>query len=374
MTSPLLVEADRLHDLEQNLLRTIALRENGIAGGRGAIYDLADRFRHRLDRLEADAIATALTEWRRIAGDVDTELRRLDRLLKAGSDTAVQDARDLLANRRDAIVRQIDSYARTIQGAILDRQQTAAQLAGDEQAAIVGRQLGRHTAGTTLTFGRLAPETVEQILGQLASAPMRRLLDDLGGTYADRLARELTDGMVYGRNPRDVARRLTQHADMPRWKALEVSRTEIMRAYRETARRTVLDNRDVIGGTTWLAQLDEQTCIACWDMHGTQHPPGYTMASHPSCRCVLVPRTKSWAELGLPDVTDTPSLITTDGPTLFARQPVRVQRSVLGPARLELYRQGVTLDDMVGFRTDPEWGPTSFIRPIAQLAVPTPAG
>lgn len=370
MTS-LLEIADRLHLHTADIRRTVALRENTIAGGRGAIYDIADDFRRRLDRTEETAIRTVLDQWGRIRAQIDDELATLDQLLKADGqpDVRIEAARDRLARRRDQIVKRVDSYARHVQAAVFDAQTEAATIAGDETVAIVDRQLGPKAAPTGIRYDRLPADAVEQLLGQLQTgSPLATLVRDLGRDAWRSLEQELIDGLAYGRNPRAIARRMLQTVDMPRWRALTVARTETLRAYREVHRQTTMVNRDIIAGTTWLAALDDRTCPVCWAMHGTEHPPEYTMATHPACRCTLVPRTKTWAELGIPGVEDTPSLITSDGPSLFARQPAALQRSVLGPGRFEAYRDGlIGLPEMVGFRDDPSWGPTSYVRPLAEL-------
>lgn len=37
---------------------------------------------------------------------------------------------------------------------------------------------------------------------------------------------------------------------------------------------------------TWKAKLDRRTCAYCVSMHGTSHPVGTPMLSHPNCRCI----------------------------------------------------------------------------------------
>jgi hypothetical protein len=47
---------------------------------------------------------------------------------------------------------------------------------------------------------------------------------------------------------------------------------------------------DVIDGLTWTwrTKLDERTCPYCVAMHGTVHPIGVPMVTHPNCRCMPV--------------------------------------------------------------------------------------
>jgi hypothetical protein len=50
----------------------------------------------------------------------------------------------------------------------------------------------------------------------------------------------------------------------------------------------------------WQSSLDKKTCAFCIAMHGTAHPLGEPMVSHPNCRCVPTDaplRRQGWAWL-----------------------------------------------------------------------------
>lgn len=363
--------ADRLHDLTSTIQRATAFREATVAGGRGRIYDTAERFRRRLDKLEAGALRQVLDEWTRIRGVIDDRIVELDQILKQADpdDTvqAIEAARDRLSRQRDTLIRQVDDYARFVQAGIHTAQAQAANLAQDEAATLVGQQLGPRAAEAGVTFNRLPSTAVEQMLGQLQTGPLQELIAGFGTRFADTIRDELVDGVALGRNPRLVARRIVQTVDMPRWRALNMTRTETLRAYRESSRRAMTANRRVVAQVRWSAALDSRTCPACWAQHGTVFPVEYTMVTHPSCRCSLLPQTKPFAELGIPGVQDTP-LRMDDGPTLFAGQPAAVQRAVLGPAKYQAYQDGMfDLPDVVATRHDRDWGDTMIVRPLADL-------
>ncbi|MBX6770872.1 MAG: hypothetical protein IRY83_04050 [Chloroflexi bacterium] len=111
----------------------------------------------------------------------------------------------------------------------------------------------------------------------------------------------------------------------------------------------------------------------CWSMHGTVHSLDEHFASHPRCRCSPVPLTKSWAELGFRNVTET-RVEVTPGPELFARLPEEQQRAILGPAKFAAYRAGqITLEDLRGFRRDARWGRVGYERSLAEIVGPEAA-
>lgn len=82
----------------------------------------------------------------------------------------------------------------------------------------------------------------------------------------------------------------------------------------------------------------------------------------------MAPETKTMAELGIPGVEDGPRLNVEPGPDVFARQPQSVQRQVLGPAKFQAWSDGLfRLPDLVGKGAHPQWGPTRFELPLADV-------
>ena len=54
---------------------------------------------------------------------------------------------------------------------------------------------------------------------------------------------------------------------------------------------------DLITGVRFVCALDERTCLTCLELDGSETPP--VLPIHEGCRCVTVPITKSWRQLGL---------------------------------------------------------------------------
>ena len=74
-------------------------------------------------------------------------------------------------------------------------------------------------------------------------------------------------------------------------RALRISRTETLRAYREATHRTYQQNSDVIEGWYWLASLSSsgRTCAARIALHGTFHANDERMKTQVNCRCAQLP-------------------------------------------------------------------------------------
>lgn len=54
---------------------------------------------------------------------------------------------------------------------------------------------------------------------------------------------------------------------------------------------------NVLKGTQLVCALDEKTCLKCLILDGSEEPIKFPI--HEGCRCVMVPITKSWKELGV---------------------------------------------------------------------------
>jgi len=107
----------------------------------------------------------------------------------------------------------------------------------------------------------------------------------------------LTRGLALGLGPEVIRRLIQQMMGMVLTRALRIARTEMLRAYREAARRNYQANSDVVKGWIWHSALNERTCAACWAMHGTVHRLEERLDDHVGGRCTAVPLTKTWAEL-----------------------------------------------------------------------------
>lgn len=108
--------------------------------------------------------------------------------------------------------------------------------------------------------------------------------------------------------------------------------------------------------------------------------PGQTLRAveylegHVNCRCTLVPRPKSYAELtGDPSIPDTRPPIQT-GPEAFAKLPAATQRAILGPGKHALYEAGVPLDAMWQTHSSAEWGRSRVGKPLYALQAEVDAG
>ena len=100
-----------------------------------------------------------------------------------------------------------------------------------------------------------------------------RSFDDLENVSADmstRMSRTLTDGLVQGKGPHEIARDLAGEVDLGRGRAEGIARTEIIRAHAEGQLEALdqLGVEDVGVAVEWSTVGDEKVCPKCAPLEG----------------------------------------------------------------------------------------------------------
>jgi SPP1 gp7 family putative phage head morphogenesis protein len=228
------------------------------------------------------------------------------------------------------------------------------------------RPAGGDTSTVMSSWADLNVGAIKEALAfQSPGSPLTGTLESLVSHGLEQAGAAIVTGITTGQGPRAVARELSRTLGANSARALTIVRTETMRAYREATRQSYLANRRIVTTWTWQAALDRRTCACCYAMHGTEHPLEEQLDGHPSCRCVMLPNTPTWAQVlsggrDFEDIGETnAATFVRRGDTLFERLPPSAQRDVLGPGKLELYRSGrIELADVVQRDTSPAWGTT----------------
>ncbi len=291
---------------------------------------------------------------------IKTELDRLNVEISAAKKAGQKvNAAWLLAQRRlEAVERTVQAEIRVLVD-LLDRTITDAQLAAafdgrSDAADLIRESMGVGPGGGMFdpVIPRLVPE--ELIRRVAAGSPLRKRLEALGAEAVQTIRQELLRGVLLGKNPREVARAIRQTVDISRWRANVIARTEMLGVYREAASATYVANKNVVLGWIWWSALDRRTCAICWAQHGTFHEASETLHGHPADRCSMLPRTKTWEELGFSGIPESAPTVTR-GADAFAKLSASEQRVILGPGKFDLYKQGkLELSDLVA-KTRSDW-------------------
>lgn len=251
--------------------------------------------------------------------------------------------------------------------------QTNATAAGQSMVTdALNATYGETNFGSIASFNLLPQATLNELVGTLSDgSPVTDLARSFGDIGGGALQEELTKGIALGLNPRQVAGNWRQRiAGVSRSKAQTIARTEMMRVTRESSRKTMEANSDVVKEWQWYCSLETRTCPVCWSLHGKTFPLKTKMATHPNCRCTMLPVTKSFEELGLTGiyVPTEDRRLTTPGDTLFRELPETDKISILGPAAYRAYADGaVQLTDFVGEDWSPVWGHTRHSRSLSDI-------
>lgn len=351
-------------------------RKVALSDAPGSIYAAADRYRRALARDEAEALDALAAQWEKTSARLDKETTDLRDYLEqaaaaglAASEWRVEALARLVA-LRGQLDAELSDLADRSAAIVEDGQRTAVATALPNTERMAYAAAGTPPPSVSLSWRSLPADAFESFVGFASNgSPLAKLLSDFGQESAEDIFRAIADGIATGENPRAVAARLVGSVSASRARLETIARTEMLRAAREATRRTYMANADVVSGYQRLSAADSRTCIACWALHGTPTALSEVMPTHPNCRCVAVPVVRSWAEItGDPTLPDTREPMPM-GEEIFAGLSSEVQAEVLGPARFDLYKNGMSLSRMMDSGVDPEWGPTTRVKPLAEATL-----
>lgn len=334
--------------------------------GRGRLYEVAEAQRAALlagERQAAGELVRAYGGvWQRIQRALTYLLNEEALIMDAGSEIGLDWL--LEYNRLALLLGQVEDelriFAAFAEPLIVQQQAEAVEAALRHTEQLV--RVATNTARTAVAWVQLPTAAVEDLIGfTAAGSPLRALLDALGPAASATVRDTLIQGLALGLNPTMTAEMIRTALGGNLARALTISRTETLRAYREASRRSYEANADVVDGWVWNCALTERTCAACWAMHGTWHPATETLASHPNCRCSMLPHVKELPGLGAQALPES-------GPAQFARLATEQQDVILGGAAGRAYRAGIIrLEDVVGHTYNRDWGPGRRVRSLREI-------
>ena len=218
-------------------------------------------------------------------------------------------------------------------------------------------------------FAKLNPSSYDWIIartGERIHAASWPLTDDAVAAMKKTLMRAVPAGWGPDKAARGMLDRVRTEFNGGLSRALTIARTEMLDAHRAAFHHTNQQTADVLAGWVWTTKLDSKTCPACIAMHGTLHTldmPG--PIGHPNCRCVGIPKTKTWAELGYTE--DEPADMLPDADAWIRDNPTQA-RQALGPDRYRMLQDGqITRDQLAHRRDNPDWRPSMQPTPVRDL-------
>lgn len=345
------------------------------------LYELADRFHDQIVARDAKATGRLVRGYGQTWSEIRKRLDELEARRKAAGDAGLnwlfsrdaeaEEPEDRERSRLENLLREVEEQLRIFiefaDPLITQEQSQAVEAAQKHAAALVEAQVSAMAdkpAGVRVSFQRLPKAALQELVGFTGDGtPLRALLDELGPSASESVRKHLVQGIGTGRGIKQTAKLIKEDLGGDLVRALRISRTETLRAYRESSIRGFQANADVVEKWRWTASRSARTCAMCLAMDGQEFPVTEHFGSHVNCRCTPVPVVKSLAEIvGDPSIPDTRPRRDT-GPEWFAKQPESTQLQILGPGKLQAYKDGkFQLQDLVGFRQDAKWGPVRWER------------
>lgn len=278
----------------------------------------------------------------------------------------------------DALAMQqaLERYIKVAEGITTDAQGHAIGLGTNDMGRLVDAEMPESLG---YSFARPDDRALRAMVGFTQSgAPLSSLFERLAPEMMASVRQTLLNGIALGTNPGVLAYQLRGPLGIPLWRSLTIARTETLRAYREGQRATIAANADVLEGWVWRSARDRRTCEVCWANDGKEFPLPMSlresslsavevMETHVNCRCTMVPRAKSYAEILGDDTTPDNRTQWGTGQEAFDKMPEAHKLEILGPGKYALYRQGVPLDAMWKQSYSPEWGSSRVSRSIADI-------
>jgi hypothetical protein len=297
-----------------------------------------------LKALSRESIASA----RRLAVAYKSTLEGLDAQIRALSATGLDSGavRNLYERVRDSL-----NYLTGQIGREARRMEVSGLAAGRDYASLAIR-----AAGVTVGWNEVGVEQIRALIRYVDSPAFGALLDDYGQTHAQRALDIILSLESQGWGPEAVAQRVRQYlTKMPYYDSVRLTRTVQIYGARMGTREQYLANPDIVLGWIWSSARDTHTCPSCWSMDGKRFPISVVLNDHHSGKCVPIPITPSWAELGVPGGQDLPEL--PSGESLFRGLTEQEQQQILGKARWTAWQDGAfSFDQLSEIYQNPVYG------------------
>lgn len=333
------------------------------------IIRVGEQFRARLARLDQAAAKRMIEVYGRSFQRIELEIARLEgkvqAMLAAGEEVAKGTITRLWQQSR--LERLILTEMRKF-GVMAGPEIEAAQAAALEMAEAAAKRMIESALPpgiTTRLLGQIGlgwteipTDALNSMIGTLGDgSPLKALLDEIGPMAAQSVEAELTDGLLRGVSPRVMARKIRNSMGMGLTRALTISRTETLRAFREGQRARWQANPNMVKGYRRLCAHNTRTCMGCIAVDGKFYPGEEPAPTHVNCRCTFIPETISYADLGL----DVPEWNIEDdyenGRQWFEGLNADDQADMMGKGGYDAWQSGqVDLEDFVKTDTTRAWG------------------
>ncbi len=330
----------------------------------GRVLAVIEEFRKLLLAQDASTMEELARRWLQVERRLEAQFRALtleiaDLRAKGQPVTRaklyeMERYRNLLAQALDETRR----YQRWAEGRIADGQREMAKLGIKSSEALI-RESYLEAGKAVARFDLLPVEAVESMIGFAGNgSPLFDLLFKSYPDTIDRLTETLVQATAQGQNPRRTAALMAEAMSGNLQRALVISRTEQVRAFRHAATMAMKES-GVVEGWIWRSARQPRTCMACIVMDGTEHGLDEELDDHPNGRCFKQPKIK-----GLTPVE------TQSSAAWFELQTEEVQRAMMGDKAYEAWKSGAfKLSQLASRKESSEWGTHIHVASLEDLGL-----
>lgn len=280
-----------------------------------------------------------------------------------------------LVNRSTRLQMALDAMSESLEQV---SGETSKALGKDIRKAVVTAATGQvdlitaQLPQTGISVLRASPEQITAII-QRSVEQITKDMAALPASTSALIRGELVRGVTVGDNPRRTATRIVANVEkrfgFSLNRAMVISRTESLDAYRRAGQMVEQQNKDILQGWQWVCHFDDRTCRACIAMHGQKFAtdePG--PIDHHQGRCARAPLTRSWKDLGFDGVEEIPSLPSAEQE--FKNMSQERQKQILGKD-WQAWKDGkFPLRMWVSEKPNPGWRPSISPRQAGQSLKP----
>ena len=337
------------------------------------LQKVIETFRKRLLGLDSAAAAQLVQAygpiWLRLKSEIESLIAEVqDKQLSFVQAMRLQRAERLRAQ----VLSEMSRYARVANGRVTAGQAASVALSQEGTSSVVKAALPRGLTMQTLArvgleWNVLPREAFSVFVGLAGDGkPLARLLEPLGPEVSQGVREGLAEGIALGHGPVKTAGLIRDRVGMGLTRSLTISRTEILRAYRESTRLQYQANSNIVKGYIRRASLSDATCLACLALDGKRYELDEPLDEHINGRCFIVPDPISYRDLGL-DVEDAREE-REKAEDWFNRQAPASQRAMMGDSRFEAWQGGeFQFGDMAKIEHNAVWGDQAVTKPLKEL-------
>jgi len=176
--------------------------------------------------------------------------------------------------------------------------------------------------------------------------PLFAKIQYLSGYHSVAIADGILEMVGNGKNPRDIAKWITDAYGMGLTDSMRMCRTAQLYSYRQANNAVQVANSDVLQGVVWCAELDDRVCMSCVELHGQVFPVGTVCDDHHNGRCAMLP----W-------VNGVENPVSQTGEDWFTAQDEATQKRMMGVGKWNAWQDGkFELSQLSTIYSDPVFG------------------